>query len=85
MDDLRQTSTLHQGDKGVPLTNVHSVDKWLGKKFKGENDDITFRESNAHLVHHRHCNTLVITAMMTNNNVHKILVDNRNSVDILYY
>ena len=49
------------------------------------NDDITFKESDAHLVHHPHCDALVITAMMANNNVHMILMDNGSSVDILYY
>ena len=67
------------------LTNVHSVDKRPSKQFKGENNDITFRESNAHLIHHPYCDALVIMVMMTNNNVHKILVDNGSSVDILYY
>ena len=67
------------------LTNVHSVDKRSAKQFKGANDDITFKESNAHLIHHPHCDALVIMAMMTNNNVHRILVDNWILVDILYY
>ena len=61
------------------------MDKWPTKQVKGKNDDITFRESDAHLVHHPHCDALVITAMMTNNNVHRVLVDNGSSVDILYY
>ena len=69
----------------MPLTNVHIVDKRPTKQFKGENDDITFKESDAHLVHHLHCDILVIKAMMANNNVHRILVDNGSSVDILYY
>ena len=74
-----------RGTKERLLTNVHSVDKQPTKQFKGENDDITFRESDAHLVHHPHCDGLVITMMMTNNNVHRILVDNKSSIDILYY
>ena len=61
------------------------MDKWPAKQFKGENDDITFKESDAHLIHHPHCDSLVIKAMMANNNVHRILVDNGSSVDILYY
>ena len=71
--------------KKRPLNNVHRVDKWLTKQFKGENDDIIFRESDANLVHHPHCDALVITMMMANNNVHRILVDNGSSVGILYY
>ena len=69
--------------KSRPLTNVHSVDKWPAKQCKGENDDITFKES--HLVHHPHCDALVVKAMMANKNVYRILVDNGSSVDILYY
>ena len=61
------------------------MDKWPAKQFKGENNDITFGESDAHLVHHLHNDALVITAMMANNNIHKILVDNGSSIGILYY
>ena len=71
--------------KSRPLTNIHSMDKRPAKQCKGENDDITFKESDAHLVHHPHCDALVVKAMMTNNNVYRILVDNGSSVDILYY
>ena len=69
----------------MPLTNVNNLDKWPTKHFKGENDDITFKDSDAHLVHHLHYDALVITVMMANNKVHRILVDNGCSVDILYY
>ena len=61
------------------------MEKRLAKQYKGENDDITFKESDAHLVHHPHCDALVIKAMMANNNVYRILVDNGSFVDILYY
>ena len=61
------------------------MDKRPAKQYKGENDDITFKESDAHLVHHPHCDALVVKAMMANNSVYKILVDNGSSVDILYY
>ena len=61
------------------------MDKPPAKQYKGENDDITFKESDAHLVHHPHCDALVVKAMMANNNMYRILVDNGSSVDILYY
>ena len=71
--------------KDRPLTDVHNVDKRSTKQFKGENYDITFKESDAHLIHHSHYDALVITAMMANNNVYRVLVDNERLVDILYY
>ena len=55
------------------------------KQCKGEDDNITFKESDAHLVHHPHCDALVIKAMMGNTNVYRILVNNGSSVEILYY
>ena len=61
------------------------MDKRPAKQFKGENDDIIFKESDAHLIHHPHCDALVIKAMMANNNVPRIVVDYGSSVDILYY
>ena len=67
------------------LTNASNLDKRPTKDFKEENDDITFSDSDAHLIHHPHFDALVITVMMANNNVHRILVDNGSSIDILYY
>ena len=48
-------------------------------------DDITFNDKDAHHVRHPHYDTLVIKAMIANNNVHKMLVDNGSFVDFLYY
>ena len=67
------------------LTNANNLDKRPAKHFKGENDDITFSDSDAHLIHQPHYNALVITAMVANNNMHRILVANESYVDILYY
>ena len=64
---------------------MDSLDKQPTKQFKGEMDDITFSERDAHHVCHPHCNTLAIKAMIANNNVHMMLVDNGSSVDILYF
>ena len=61
------------------------MDKRPAKQYKGEDGDITFKKSDANLVHHPHCDALVIKAMMANKNVYRILVDNRSSVVILYY
>ena len=43
------------------------------------------KRGDTYLVHHPYCDALVIKAMMANNNVYRILVDNGSSVDILYY
>ena len=48
-------------------------------------EDITFNEKDAPHICHLHYDALVIKAMIANNNVHRILVDNRSSVDILYF
>ena len=48
-------------------------------------DDIIFSDKDAHHVHHPHCDALVVKAMIANNNVHHMLVDNGSTVDILYY
>ena len=47
--------------------------------------DTTFSKKDARHVRHPRCDALVIKAMITNNNVHRILVDNGSSVDILYF
>ena len=55
------------------------------KQLRGQADDITFSERDACLVRHPHCDAVVIKAMIANNNVHRILVDNGSSMDILYH
>ena len=47
--------------------------------------DITFSDKDAHHILHPHYDALVIKAMIANNNIHQMLVDNGSSVDILYY
>ena len=63
--------------------NMDSLNKQPAKKFREEADNITFSERDAH--HARHPHILVVKAMIAYNNVHRMLVDNRSSVDILYY
>ena len=64
---------------------ANSPDKRPTKQLRCEMEDITFREKDAHHIRHLHCDALVIKAMIANNNVHRILVDNRSSVDIWYF
>ena len=53
--------------------------------FKGETMDITFTEGDARMVHHPHSDALVVTAVIGNVNVHRLLVDNGSNVNILAY
>ena len=48
-------------------------------------EDITFSKKDACHIRHPHYDALVIKAMIANNNVHRILVDNGHSMDILYF
>ena len=46
---------------------------------------INFIEKDARWVHHPHDDALVINLTIANHNTRRVLVDNRSSVDILYY
>ena len=61
------------------------MDKRPAKQYKRENENITFKESDAYLVHYPHCDAFIIKAIMANKNVYRILVDNESLVNILYY
>ena len=71
--------------RGSPLTNVCHLSERPPKMFKRETMDITFTEGDARTVHHPHSNALVVTAVIGNVNVHRLLVDNGRSVNILAY
>ena len=46
---------------------------------------IEFSEEDARRLHHPHDNVLVVSIRIDDYNMHRVLVDNGNSVDILYY
>ena len=49
------------------------------------NPVIEFLEEDARRLHHPHDDALVISIRVRDYNTHRVLVDNGNSVDILYY
>ncbi|KAM6543742.1 hypothetical protein CsatB_008189 [Cannabis sativa] len=71
--------------KEKPLTNVNNLGERPEKLFKKECDDIIFMESDARWVHHPHSDALVIVANIGGDNVHRILVDNGSSVNLLNF
>ncbi|XP_075654897.1 uncharacterized protein LOC142625074 [Castanea sativa] len=50
-----------------------------------DNPMIGFSEEDAQCLHHLHDDALVVSIQIRDYNTHKVLVDNDNSVDILYY
>ena len=50
-----------------------------------ESSIIGFSEDDARCLHHPHDDALVVNIRVRDYNVHRMLVDNGNSTDILYY
>ena len=50
-----------------------------------DNPVIGFSENDARRLHHPHDDTLVVSLQIGDYNMHRVLVDNDNSADILYY
>ena len=50
-----------------------------------DNPVIGFSEDDARRLHHPHDNALVVSLQIGNYNMHRVLVDNSSSADILYY
>ena len=50
-----------------------------------ESPIIGFSEDNARCLHHPHDDALVVSIWVGDYNVHRMLVDNESSADILYY
>ena len=79
-----QDRYLREAKEG-PITTMSSRNQRPAKQTRGEAKDITFSERDACHICHPHYDALVVKAMIANNNVHRILVDNGSSMDILYF
>ncbi|XP_074360246.1 uncharacterized protein LOC141700358 [Apium graveolens] len=71
--------------KDKPLTNVNHLSQRPLKLFERKANDIVFRENDAKWVHYPHIDALVIKMKIETVNVHRALVDNGNSTDVLTY
>ena len=55
------------------------------KMVRINNPVIGFSEEDARRLHHPHDNALVVSLRVGDYNMHRVLVDNSNSTNILYY
>ncbi|XP_030945881.1 uncharacterized protein LOC115970381 [Quercus lobata] len=69
------------------LRMVHSVQLTgsIPKMLRIDNPIIGFSEDDARRLHHPHDNVLVVSLQTGDYNMHRVLVDNGSSADILYY
>ena len=67
------------------LVIVHTTNECLLGDRMSNPKDIIFTKDDANWVHHPHEDTLVVTAKIGNNLVHRILVNNGCAVNILYW
>ena len=57
----------------------------MSKIARRESPIIGFSEEDARCLHHLHDDALVVSIQIEDYNMHRVLVDNGSSVDILYY
>ena len=69
------------------LRMVHSVQltRSVPKVPRIDNPVINFSEDDARRLHHPHDDALVVSLQVEDYNMHRILIDNGSSADILYY
>ena len=70
--------------KTPPQIQVHRTEEWHTKFTWQELEDIIFTKADTRWVHHPHADALVITTRVTNSNVHRLMADDGNAMDILY-
>ena len=69
------------------LRMVHSIQltRSVPKMPRTDNLVINFSEDDTRRLHHPHDDALVVSLQIGDYNMHRVLVDNGSSVDILYY
>ena len=70
--------------KTPPPTQVYKIEERPAKQVRKKLKDIIFTEAHARWVHHPHVDAVVIIAQISNSNVHRLMVDDGRTVDILY-
>ena len=65
--------------QNVQLTGI------IPKMARIDNPVIGFSKEDARRLHHLHDDTFVVNLRVGDYNMHRVLVDNSNSTDILYY
>ena len=70
--------------RSAPITHLHMTYESLVKSAQRKLEDVVFTEVDTRWVHYPHSDALVITARVAHSNVHKMLVDNKIVVDIIY-
>ena len=63
----------------------YAVDRRSTKDSAKRSPTVGFSEEDARRLHHPHDNAMVVSIRIEDYNMHKVLIDNRSSADILYY
>ena len=70
--------------RNPPQIHVLRKEERPTKNAQQKLEDMVFTKVDAMWVYHLHADTLVFTARVSNNNVHRLLVDDGSVVEIIY-
>ena len=86
---IRGTTTVGSSKKAhkTYLKMIHNfqLTGFVPKIARMDNPVIIFLEGEARRLHHPHDDTLVVSLQVRDYNIHRVLVNNGSSADILYY